>query len=102
MTRKNVESAVYPLSYLKGQLRSWLLDRFNKIMFIAEQYKDQKEKFERVCDLAEKALSNLGEDVYKNEANKFANLLLSSPYLDQPCKFSKAYIRVMKTMTKPE
>lgn len=42
------------------------------IMKIAEKYKDQKDKFERVCDLAEQALSNLGEEVYYNEAEKFA------------------------------
>lgn len=67
---------MYPLSFLKGQLKSWLLDRFNKILYIAEQYKDQKDKFERVCDLAENALSNLGDSVYQNEAKRFANLLL--------------------------
>lgn len=97
MTKIKLESKVYPLSNLKGKLTDWLIDRFKKTLFIAEQYRDQKDKFERVCDIAEAALFNLGEDTYKNEAANYANLLMNSPYLDEPSQFAKCYIRVCKT-----
>lgn len=102
MTRQNIEQKVYPLSFLKGQLRNWLLGRFNKIVQIAREYKDDKDKFEKVCDLAEQSLNNLGEDVYKNEAKTFADLILSSPHLDNPDKFAKAYVRVLRNSQKEE
>jgi len=41
-----------------------------------------------VCDIAETALFNLGEDTYKNEAANYANLLLNSPYLEEPSQFA--------------
>lgn len=72
MTRQQLKRDVYPLNFLKSELRDWLLDRFKKILIIAEKYRDQKEKFEKVCDMAEKALNELGEDTYKNEAKKYA------------------------------
>lgn len=55
-----------------------------------------------MIDKAEIALQNLGEELYKHEATKFANLLLSSPYLDEPEKFAKCYIRVIKTKSQEE
>lgn len=74
MTRKRLSKKVYPLSFLKGHLRDWLINRFKNILLIAEEYKDQPEKFDRICELADLALKNLGEkkDLYKNEANQYA------------------------------
>lgn len=40
ITKMNLESKVYPLSNLKGKLNDWLIDRFKKTLFIAEQYRD--------------------------------------------------------------
>merc|ERR1719198_1361330 len=50
MTRQHLKSDVYPLNFLKSELRDWLLDRFKKILIIAEKYRDQKEKFEKYRD----------------------------------------------------
>lgn len=44
---------------------------------MAEQYRDQPDKFDRICELLELAMENLGEDIYKNEASNFVKLLLS-------------------------
>lgn len=70
---------------------------------MAEQYREQPDKFDRICELLELAMENLGEDIYKNEANKFVKLLLSSNnHIDSPHDTQKLYIRACKVMNKEE
>lgn len=72
------------------------------IIQIAQQYKDDEKKFEKVCDVAENFLSLFGEDIYKNEAAKFANLMLSSKFLKDPEKIGITYKRVCKTLNQED
>ena len=78
------------------------MKRFNLILEIAEKYKDDQSKFERVCDVAENFLSLFGEQVYQTEAAKFAQLILQSKFLSDPEKIGVAYKRVAKTMNQEE
>lgn len=36
LTRQRLEPKVYPLNFLKSELKDWLIDRFRKILYIAE------------------------------------------------------------------
>jgi hypothetical protein len=98
ITRQPLEKKAYPLSYLKGKLTKYKLDRFNQLIDIANQYKGDQEKFNQVCERAELILKTIGEDVYKGEASKLAKLLLSSPFLTQPKDFANCYKRVYLTL----
>ena len=102
ITRQFLKDDVFPLSYLKGKLTSWKIQKFNKLIDIAQLYSDDQEKFEKVSQMAEVALTNLGEEVYTTEANKLANLLLTSKFLEKPLDFAKCYKRVYNTLDQHE
>jgi len=54
------------------------------LIFIANSFKNDEEKFNEAIEKAENILKLVKEDVYKAEASKIAKLMINSPFLKSP------------------
>ena len=102
ITQVELKNKVYPVKFLKGKLTDWLVGRFNNAILIAQEFKDQKPKFDEACDLAESILLDLDTKTYKKETEKFLKLILCSDIETMSLVKKSAYKRVFKHFTQAE
>jgi len=98
ITRQKLDPKVYPLAILKSKITSRSIARLNQLIFIANSFKNDEEKFNAALEQAENILKVVKEDVYKAEASKIAKLMINSPFLKSPEDHAKCFVRVINTM----
>ena len=51
MTRKQLDPDVFPVNYLKSKIVEWTKKRINCLLMMAETYKKDQSKFDRILEI---------------------------------------------------
>lgn len=74
MTRTDLKSEVYPLTFLKGKIIDWRLKRFESALTLAQHYESKPDQFEKVCEFANRIMEEMDDGLYSSQAARLAKL----------------------------
>ena len=69
-TMKPLSVKAYPVNILKAQIIDWTKNRFKVALELARSYKENSELAFQASDYAKVLLLDLGEDIYKYQAQQ--------------------------------
>ena len=99
MTRMMLDPDVFPVNYIKSKIVEWTKKRINCLLIMAETYKKDQSKFDRILEITQKFLDELGQDTYQGLAKQLSDMkLVSAQKIQDPVRKARVYIELYKKL----